>query len=157
VTANTPAIKLLQAAKIAFRVVEYEFDHDAGNLALHAAKSIGLSPHQVFKTLMVEAAQRPACVIIPADRSVSMKRVAQALSQKSAEMMPTAVAERVTGYRVGGISPFGQKQKIPMLLDQTAMECSEVAVNGGRRGLIVVLSPDRIKDVVSAKIADLCA
>lgn len=137
----TPATRALSAAGVAFRVMEYDYDPGADRVGLQAAAAIGISPAQVFKTLMVEVDGKPACAVIPSDRTLSMKRVAAAFGGKAAAMMPPEKAERLTGFHTGGISPFGQKRRHPVVIDTAATGFAEVVVNGGRRGLMVALAP----------------
>lgn len=145
----------LKAQGTPFRTVEYEYDASVDNLALAAAAAIGLPPECVLKTLMVRVDQVAVCVVVAANRTLSMKRVAAASQGKSAALLEQAKAERLTGYRVGGISPFGQKLKSQTFIDSAAMQFDEVAVNGGRRGLLVLIQPGAMQTVLAATVADL--
>jgi Cys-tRNA(Pro)/Cys-tRNA(Cys) deacylase len=107
----------------------------------------------VLKTLMVLVDNRPACVILPSDQEVNLKKLASALGGKAAQMMKPADAERITGYHVGGISPFGQKKRVPTVLEQSAFEHTQVFMNGGQRGLQVKLDPRAAASVLDAKVA----
>jgi Cys-tRNA(Pro)/Cys-tRNA(Cys) deacylase len=109
---GTPATQALQKAGIAFTLHEYDYDPEAPRIGLQAAEALGLDPTRVLKTLMARADREPVCVIPPSDREVSLKRLAGAAGAKHAEMLPPAEAERITGYHVGGISPFGQKKRV---------------------------------------------
>jgi Cys-tRNA(Pro)/Cys-tRNA(Cys) deacylase len=104
----TRATRMLEKAGIAFTVHSYDYDPDADRIGLQAAEALGEPPARVLKTLMALADGKPTCVIVPSDREVSMKKLAAALGSKSAQMMKPADAERLSGYKVGGISPFGQ-------------------------------------------------
>jgi Cys-tRNA(Pro)/Cys-tRNA(Cys) deacylase len=95
----------------------------------------------VLKTLMALVDGKPVCAIVPSDREVSMKKLAAAFHGKSAQMMKPADAERSTGYKVGGISPFGQMRKVPIAIDERALAHDYVLINGGQRGLQVKLDP----------------
>jgi Cys-tRNA(Pro)/Cys-tRNA(Cys) deacylase len=101
----------------------------------------------VLKTLMAEVDGRPVCVVVPSDREVSMKRLAAAFAGKTASMMRSADAERLTGYHVGGISPFAQKKRVPVAIEAAALQETSVYLNGGQRGLQIELDP---KDAVRA-------
>lgn len=138
----TPATVALDAADASFRVIEYDYVAGSDKIGLHAAEAIGVPADRVLKTLMVEVDGKPACAVIPSDRSLSMKRVASAFRGKSAQMMPPDKAERLTGFHTGGISPFGQKRKVPVAFEESALGPAEIVVNGGKRGLMVALSPD---------------
>ncbi|MFC2970029.1 aminoacyl-tRNA deacylase [Acidimangrovimonas pyrenivorans] len=137
----TPATRALGQAKAAFRVLEYDYVAGQDKIGLHAAEALGVDPGQVLKTLMVEVDGKPACAVIPADRSLSMKKVAAAFGGKSAQMMAPDKAERLTGFHTGGISPFGQKRRAPIAFEDSALAAAEVVINGGKRGLMVVLAP----------------
>jgi Cys-tRNA(Pro)/Cys-tRNA(Cys) deacylase len=143
----TRATKLLEQAGIAFTVHSYDYDPNADSIGLQAAQSLGEPPARVLKTLMALVDGKPVCVIVPSDSEVSMKKLAAAVGGKSAQMMKPADAERVTGYKVGGISPFGQMRKVPTVIEAQALAHGLVYVNGGQRGLQVRLSPH---DMLSA-------
>jgi Cys-tRNA(Pro)/Cys-tRNA(Cys) deacylase len=96
------------------------------------------------------------CVLAPSDREVSLKKLAAAAGAKDAAMLPAAEAERATGYHVGGISPFGQKRKSPVFIEQAALTNKTVIVNGGRRGLQIELAPADLVRLLNAKAAPLC-
>jgi Cys-tRNA(Pro)/Cys-tRNA(Cys) deacylase len=138
---STRATVALAAAGVTFEVVAYDYDPDADKIGMQAADSIGVSPSIVLKTLMAEVDGKPVCVVLPSDREVSMKKLAAAFRGKSANMMKPAVAEKITGYVVGGISPFGQKKAVPTVFEAEAMAHDLVYMNGGQRGLQVRLAP----------------
>ncbi|MFT3855942.1 MAG: aminoacyl-tRNA deacylase [Ilumatobacteraceae bacterium] len=153
----TPATQFLSRAGIDFRVLEYRYEPGSERVAIQAAEAIGLPPGQLLKTLMVEVDGRPGCCVLPGDRSLSMKRVAQALGGKSAAMMEPAKAERLTGYRTGGISPFGQRRAVPVVFERAGMDHAEVAINAGKRGMMLLLAPGDAVTALAAAVADLCA
>lgn len=153
----TPGTAALEKAGIAFDVVEYEYDPTAGQTGNHAAAAIGEDPARVFKTLMVLVDRKPACVVVPVAATISMKKVAAAFGGKSAEMMPPAEAERATGFRVGGISPFGQRRRARTALAQEAREQPYIIINGGKRGYLVRLSATDAIRATGALTADLLA
>jgi Cys-tRNA(Pro)/Cys-tRNA(Cys) deacylase len=138
---TTPATQALAAADVAFTVHTYDYDPGADSVGLQAAKALGEAPQRELKTLMAEVDGRPVCVVVPSDREVSMKKLAAAFGGRSANMMKPADAERLTGYRVGGISPFGQKKAVPTLMEEAALAEPLVYINGGQRGLQVRLAP----------------
>jgi Cys-tRNA(Pro)/Cys-tRNA(Cys) deacylase len=109
----------------------------------------------VLKTLMAELDGKPVCVVVPSDHEVSMKKLAVAFGGKSASMMRPADAERLTGYHVGGISPFGQKRKVPTAIEQSVLSEPFVYINGGQRGLQVRLPPTDARKALGALAADL--
>lgn len=154
---TTRATQVLEKAKVAFTVHTYEYDPNAERIGLQAAEAIGEEPHRVLKTLMAEVDGKPVCVVVPSDREVSMKKLAAAFKGKSANMMKPADAERLTGYHVGGISPFGQKKLVPTAVEEAAMTEALVYMNGGQRGLQVRLAPKDALDVLKATAAALVA
>ncbi len=154
---TTPATLALTMAGVAFSSVTYPYDPNADRIGLQAAEALGAEPRRVLKTLMAEVDGKPVCVIVPSDREVSMKRLAAAFGGKSANMMKPAEAERLTGFKVGGISPFGQKRRVPIAIDEQAMAEETVFINGGQRGLQVNLAPAAARDALDAKVAPLVA
>lgn len=153
----TPATRALEAAAAAFTVHAYGYDPDAESIGLQAAAALGEDPPRVLKTLMALVDGKPVCVIVPSDQEVSMKKLAAAVGGKSAQMMKPSEAERVTGYKVGGISPFGQRKPVRTVIEQSALAHDRVYVNGGLRGLQVRLKPTDIRDVLKAIVADVVA
>ena len=129
----------------------------APRVGLQAAEALGVAPEQVFKTLMVLIDGAPACVIVPSDCEVSMKKLAAVLGAKSGQMMKPADAERLTGYKVGGVSPFGQKRRLRCFLDASAEALDEIVVNGGRRGLQIALAPAELVTALEAVVCPLQA
>jgi Cys-tRNA(Pro)/Cys-tRNA(Cys) deacylase len=154
---TTQGTLLLDRLGIAYTLHPYEYDPDAPRIGLHAAETLGIDPGQTFKTLMAEVDGKPVCVVVPSDCEVSMKKLAAAFGGKSANMMKPADAERLTGFKVGGISPFGQRKKVPTAIDETAELFDEVLINGGQRGLLVGLTPADAARVTEAKLVDLVA
>ena len=153
----TRATKTLEQAGIAFTVHAYDYDSNADSIGLQAAKALGEPPQRVLKTLMALVDGQPVCVIVPSDREVSMKRLASAFGGKSAQMMKPADAERMSGYRVGGISPFGQVRNVKTAIEEQAIVHDFVYINGGQRGLQVRLSPHDAIRLLKAIAAPLIA
>jgi Cys-tRNA(Pro)/Cys-tRNA(Cys) deacylase len=150
---TTRATQALQGAGISFTVHGYEYDPSAERIGLQAAEAMGADPASVLKTLMVLVDNKPACVILPSDQEVNLKKLASVFGGKAAQMMKPADAERITGYHVGGISPFGQKKRVPTVLEQSTFEHALVFINGGQRGLQVKLDPRAAAKVLDAKVA----
>ncbi|ONG45565.1 aminoacyl-tRNA deacylase [Pseudoroseomonas deserti] len=150
---STPATLAAQKAGIAFTVHAYDYDPEAESIGLQAAEALGEQPGRVLKTLMTEVDGKPVCVVLPSDREVSMKKLAAAAGGKSAAMMRVPDAERLTGYRVGGISPFGQKKRVPTFVEAAATSETYVFVNGGQRGLQIRLAPADLLAALGAKAA----
>jgi Cys-tRNA(Pro)/Cys-tRNA(Cys) deacylase len=153
----TRATRMLEGAGVAFTLHTYDYDPGADRVGLQAAEALGAPPDQVLKTLMTLVDGKPACVIVPSDREVSMKKLAAALGGKAAQMMKPADAERLTGYKVGGISPFGQMRKVPTVLEEAALAHDLVYLNGGQRGLQVRLKPQDALAALQARAAAVIA
>ena len=155
----TPALTELTRAGV--RYVAHDFEHVDGerNFGLAAADALGVEPAQVFKTLVatVDGGSGAIVGIVPVDRQLSVKALAAAVGAKRAELAAPDVAERLTGYVVGGISPFGQKRRWPTVLDDSASGFATIFVSGGRRGLDVELAPDALVRVLGAQLAPLAA
>ncbi len=149
----TPAIVALRAAGVTFVVHEFEHDESVRTYALEAAAALGTASDRVFKTLVVSADHSLGVAIVPADRQLSMKAVAAALGAKRAELADQAAAERATGYVRGGISPLGQKRRLPTVLDESAVLHSTVFVSGGRRGLEIEIAPGDLAAALDARVA----
>jgi Cys-tRNA(Pro)/Cys-tRNA(Cys) deacylase len=131
----------LSRAGVAFTTHAYDHDPAAPSYGLEAATALGLAPAQVLKTLVAEVDGRLVVGIVPVDRSLDLKALAAAVGGKRASMADPDAAQRATGYVVGGISPLGQKRRLPTVLDASALEHDTVYVSGGRRGLDLGLAP----------------
>ena len=151
----TRATKMLEQAGIAFTVHSYTYDPAASRIGLQAAEALREEPGRVLKTLMALVDGKPVCVIVPSDREVSMKKLAAAFDGKSAEMMKPADAERITGYKTGGISPFGQTRRTPAVIEEQALGHDLVYVNGGQRGLQVRLKAQDLVPALNAIVATI--
>jgi Cys-tRNA(Pro)/Cys-tRNA(Cys) deacylase len=147
---TTRATQALQKAGIAFTLHPYEYDPHAESIGMAAAAALGIAPQVMLKTLMAEADGKPVCVVLPADHDVSMKRLAALFGAKSAQMMKPEAAERLTGYHVGGISPFGQKRAVPTAIEESAMAEERVYINAGQRGLLLALRPEDARQFLHA-------
>ena len=154
---TTQGTLLLTKLGIAFELHPYDYDPDAPRIGLHAAESLGIDPNQTLKTLMAEVDGKPVCVVIPSDAEASMKKVAAAFGGKAAAMMKVPDAERLTGYKVGGIGPFGQKRKVPAALDETAQLYDRIYINAGQRGLLLSIAPADAVKAAEMLVADLTA
>lgn len=154
---STRATVALTKAGVAFDTVTYDYDPDADRVGIQAAEAIGVPPSVVLKTLMAEVDGKPVCVVVPSDREVSMKKLAAAFRGKSANMMKPAAAEKLTGYVVGGISPFGQKRNVPTAFEIETLQHEKVYMNGGQRGLQVHLKPEDAVRAANAITAALVA
>ena len=154
---GTPATVALQRAGVTFTLHEYDYDPQAARVGMQAAEALGIEPARLLKTLMAKAGGEVVCVLAPSDREVSLKRLAAAAGAKDAAMLPPAEAERITGYHVGGISPFGQKKRARVFVEETALAHATLVLNGGRRGLQIELAPADLLRVLEATSAALVA
>lgn len=154
---STPALRALDAFGVEITLHPYAYDPKAEATGLQAAQALGIDPAVMLKTLMVEVDGKPACCVIPSDRQLSMRRVAAAFGGKAAAMMPVPKAEKLTGYHVGGISPFGQKRAVPTALEASACLAPRVWINAGQRGLLLSLAPGDAVAALAATSAVLTA
>lgn len=152
---GTPATVALTRADVPFTVHTYEHDPAATSYGLEAAEALGLEPATVFKTLLADVDGDLVVGIVPVTGQLDLKALAAAVSGKKAQMADPAVAERVTGYVVGGISPIGQKRRLRTVLDASADAHPTVFVSGGRRGLDLGLAPDDLARVTGATRAQI--
>ena len=154
---TTRATQFLDKAGVAYSIQQYDYDPNAPRVGLQAAEAIGEPADRVLKTLMANVDGKPVCAVVPSNAEVSMKKLASAFSGKHAEMLDPKAAERLSGYHVGGISPFGQRKRVPVVFEAAALGEPYVVMNGGQRGLQVKLSPaDAVKAldaIVTAVIA----
>ncbi len=153
--AGTPATAALASAGIPF--TEHAYAHDPANrdFGMEAATALGLDPDQVFKTLLVDVDGRLVVGIVPVTGKLDLKALAAAVGGKRAAMADPALAERRTGYVVGGISPIGQKTRHETVLDETAELWDVVSVSGGRRGFDLGLAPADLIRATGAVAADI--
>lgn len=155
----TPAVELLKRHGIPFELHTFEVTDDSEGYGLAAAKALGVPPEQVFKTLMVsfngDLKSMGVC-ILPVSATLNLKRAAKAHGQKSARMADPALAEKATGYVVGGISPLGQRKHLPTVLDARAEAFDAILVSGGKRGLDIELAPTDLLRLTQGRLASLC-
>jgi Cys-tRNA(Pro)/Cys-tRNA(Cys) deacylase len=152
---GTPATAALAAAGVPFALHPYSHDPAAGSYGQEAAQALGIDPAKVFKTLLVEVDGKLAVGVVPVSGNLDLKAIAAALRGKKAAMADPAAAERRTGYVLGGISPLGQRQPAPTVVDESAVGQETILVSGGRRGLDIELDPAdliRLTNAVTAPI-----
>jgi Cys-tRNA(Pro)/Cys-tRNA(Cys) deacylase len=153
----TPAVVALEEAGIAHTILEYERGADLHDFGREAADALGLDHDQVFKTLVVVADDELVVAIVPVSCQLSMKRVAAAVGAKRAAMCDPSVAERSSGYIVGGISPIGQRKRLRTVIDETAELFDLVYVSGGRRGMDIGVAPSDLVELLDAVVAPITA
>jgi Cys-tRNA(Pro)/Cys-tRNA(Cys) deacylase len=149
---STRATLALEKLGVTFTLHAYAYDPGADRIGLQAAEALGIAPGRMLKTLMAEVDGKPVCVIVPSDRDLSMKKLAAAFGGKTAKMMRPAEAERLSGYHVGGISPFAPKKRVPVAIDQATLGETTVYINGGQRGLQIELAPDDARKALGAMV-----
>lgn len=154
---TTPATLQLHAAGVEFHTYVYEHssDHLDEGYGLEAAQKLGLDPDQIYKTLMVDVGDRRVIGVVPVSRHLQMKAIAAAVSAKKAALADPRVAQRESGYVVGGISPFGQRTRHDTVLDEGALRFEEILVSGGRRGFDVGVTPTDLLAVLHAVTAPI--
>ena len=155
---GTTATIALERAKIPFVLHEYAHDRRAGSYGLEASEALGIPPERVFKTLVAAVDGGALAVgVVPVDRQLDLKSLAAAVGGKKAVLAEVAAAERATGYVAGGISPVGQKQRLPVVLDASALELATIFCSAGRRGLEIEIAPADLVKATEARVAAIAA
>lgn len=154
----TPAVTRLLALGVAHQLVSYDHDPGAASYGTEAADALGLDPATVFKTLLAQLSGSPprlVVAVVPVTTQLDLKSLARAAGAKKAKMADPDVAERATGYVVGGISPIGQKTSLETYIDNSAMALECIHVSGGRRGLEIALAPVDLVTVTEGRVHPL--
>ncbi|MCG8394684.1 MAG: Cys-tRNA(Pro) deacylase [Pseudomonadales bacterium] len=151
----TPAVQAAKKAKVAYQLHSYDHDPKAESYGREAADVLGLPPEQVFKTLVALVDDQPVVAMVPVAHQLDLKFLAKAHGGKKAVMCPPDKAQRLTGYVLGGISPLGQKKRLPLYLDQSAGGHEEVYMSAGRRGLEIAMAPNDLLNLTGGKLAAL--
>ncbi|MFF8626948.1 Cys-tRNA(Pro) deacylase [Streptomyces werraensis] len=152
---GTPATMALTAAGVPFTVHSYDHDPSHPSYGEEAAEAMGVSPDRVFKTLVADVDGALTVAVVPVAGQLDLKALASAAGGKRASMADPALAERTTGYVRGGISPLGQRKKLPTVLDESATRHETICVSAGRRGLEVELAPADLATLTSAVLAPI--
>ena len=151
---DTNAVKWLHARGAEFRVLEYTFTEIGAD---HAAEAVGRPLEMVCKTLVIKATGNAYWIaIVPGDQRLESKRAAAAIGVAHADLAEADEAEKITGYKVGGISPFALRRKLPVLIEESLLVLETIIVNGGRRGVMVELPTAELVRLLEARPADLC-
>ena len=152
--ADTPATVFLKANKIAYTEHEYDYVEHGGTEV--SAQSLGVPEHSVVKTLVMQDEDaKPLIVLMHGDKKVSTKNLARQAGRKRIEPCKPEVAQRHSGYQVGGTSPFGTKKKMPIFLERSILALPKIYINGGRRGFLVGLAPQEIVRMLSPVVVDV--
>ena len=152
--AVTAAIRLLRQRAVPFTEHEYRYEDRGGTTV--SARELGVDEHAVVKTLVMEDEHRqPLLVLMHGDRQVSTKQLARQIGRRAIQPCDPAMAQRHTGYMVGGTSPFGTVKRLPVFVERSILDLDVMYVNGGRRGLLVRLSPSALIDVLAATPVDV--
>jgi Cys-tRNA(Pro) deacylase len=146
---ETPATQFLRKHKVAFSEHPYEYQEHGGTAV--SARALGVPEHAVVKTLvMQDEAARPLIVLMHGDCKVSTKNLARAIACKSVEPCKPEVAQRQSGYQVGGTSPFGTRKALPVYVEESILALDKIYINGGRRGYLVGIAPQVLVDLLKA-------
>ncbi len=152
---STRGIKVLEERQVAFEVVEYLYKKKGAG---RAAEAVGWAEELTVKTLVVQTGPKDLWfVLVPGDRELSTKKLARVLGVKGVDLVKVRDAERLTGYKEGGISPFGSYTALPVVLEDTLLERDRVLINAGRRGVLVALDPWDLQALLDARIEDIIA
>ena len=150
----TPAQALLKAQKVAFSEHTYQYVEHGGTEV--PAQALGVPEHHIVKTLVMEdEARKPLIVLMHGDRKVSTKNLARQAGVKRIEPCKPEVAQRHSGYQVGGTSPFGTRKKLPVYMERSILALPAIYINGGRRGFLVRISPDEIVRTLQPRLVDV--
>ncbi|PIE45303.1 MAG: Cys-tRNA(Pro) deacylase [Gammaproteobacteria bacterium] len=148
----TPAINVAKRLKLDYRVCEYTHDSHATSYGLEAAERLGVAAERVFKTLVVSSDKNKLAVaVLPVNQTLNLKKMAKAIGTKKVAMAEAKVVERTTGYVLGGISPLGQKKRLPTVIDVSARQQQRIYVSAGRRGLEIELPPEQLAQALGAR------
>ncbi|MGE0363381.1 MAG: Cys-tRNA(Pro) deacylase [Vicinamibacterales bacterium] len=150
----TPAVHALRRHGIAFTEHEYRYE-DRGGTAV-SSRALGVPEHHVVKTLVMEdEGKQPLIVLMHGDREVSTKNLARQIGAKTVKPCAPDVAERHTGYQVGGTSPFGTRKPLPVYVERSILTLDRIYLNGGRRGFLVCVDPREVATVLDAGLVDV--
>ncbi|MCP3961931.1 MAG: Cys-tRNA(Pro) deacylase [bacterium] len=151
----TPAINVLEKSKAAHRVHRYAHDPASEAYGPEAAEKLGVPEARIFKTLVVSLGKKLAVGVVPVSSMLNMKLIAKAAGAKKAAMADPSEVQRSTGYVMGGVSPLGQKRRLPTIIDSSAEDYPTIYVSAGRRGLQIELSPEDLRRLTGGTFAEV--
>ncbi|GAB3563195.1 Cys-tRNA(Pro) deacylase [Spelaeicoccus albus] len=150
---GTPATRILEQIGVPYEIHAYTHDPAVRSFGAEASAKLGVEPHRVFKTLLIKVDDDLVVAILPVSSQLDLKALASAHGGKKAHLAGVAEAERRTGYVVGGMSPLGQRQTSPTVLDMSALDFQRILISGGRRGLDIELAPNDLVMLTNAHVA----
>ncbi|MFV0155092.1 Cys-tRNA(Pro) deacylase [Empedobacter falsenii] len=154
-TAKTNAVRLLDTQNVSYTLREYEVDEEHID-ALHVAKSLGVNPKGIYKTLVLKGNISPYLVaVIPANTHLDMKKFAKVSGNKNCEMLPLKDLLKVTGYIRGGCSPIGMKKQFPTYIEELALIQDQICISAGKKGLQILLNAEDLGNIIDAKFEDI--
>lgn len=152
----TPAIVFLKKKKVSFDIHQYQHEAGAASYGIEAAQKLGIEQQQVFKTIVLETDQKKLIVaIVPVDNQVNLKKLAKACKVKKMIMADKIKVQASTGYILGGVSPLGQKKRLPTFINDSALTHQKIYISAGRRGLEVSLAANDLSLLIQANFCDL--
>ncbi len=150
---STRAIRFLKRKPVTYELVKYEHEEKGAEFA---ARATGFPLDRTVKTLVIDLGGRKYCLaLLPGDRQLDLKQLAQVFAVKRAAMATAASAERLTGYLVGGISPFGTKRVLPAVMEKRILKYAEVIINAGQRGMMMKMAPEDIVKALECRVASI--
>ena len=156
--AATPAVAIIEAGRVAYTLHDYDVDPNVDDYGVAVALALGVDPARVYKTLVAKVDGRDLlCAVIPVERRLDTKALARAVAGRQAALADRLEAERRTGYVRGGISPLGQRQQLPVVVDESALEHATIYVSAGKRGLQVELAPADLARLSGAQVAPIAS
>lgn len=152
----TPAIRVLRRAKVQFEALLFRYVEKGGTA--HSSATLGWDEHRVIKTLVVQGPERQHfAVLMHGDKELSLRGLARQLELKQMHMADPGVVTKLTGYQVGGVSPFGMRQDLPILAQHSIQNLDRIAINGGKRGFLVSITPEDLTRVLEPRWVDAAA
>jgi Cys-tRNA(Pro)/Cys-tRNA(Cys) deacylase len=152
----TPAVLFLEKNKINFKILSFEHEKNSSAFGIEAVEKLDENPLKIFKTLIVKDTKNNYfTAVVPALKKLSLKAFAKGLNLKKTEIASPEEASKITGYIIGGISPLGQKKRLPTIIDSSAKNFNSIIVSAGKRGLEIEISPIELGKILNSKFVDI--